>query len=156
MEQRIDESRFFELNFRAVVNEQDAVKIFLGKRTLEMNAQVSFDAEYPDVTSLDYFLAGLLGGVLLALLEQAKYKRIRIEDLEGRFSAKLVNPLTLLRVQGYDQAPDLQDARIVIYLYAEMEEEALLNFCRESLALSPVYRCAKKALDLRVDVKSLL
>ena len=102
MKQDVYESRFFDLSFRAVANEHDSVKIFMDRQMLEIDTQVSFDAEYAGVSSLDHFLSGLLGGILLALLEHAKHKRIRIEDLEGRLGAKLVNPFSLLRVRGCD------------------------------------------------------
>ncbi|MDR0649405.1 MAG: hypothetical protein LBF92_08745 [Synergistaceae bacterium] len=153
----IYETRFFDLSLRAVSDEHNAkIKVFTDKRVLEMDAQVSFDTEYAGVSSLDHFLGGLLGGVLLALLEQARHKHVCIEDLEGRLTAKLANPLNLLRVQGYDQAPDLQDLRIVVYVYAEMGEDALFRFCQEALALSPLYNCVKRTLGLLVDVKRLL
>jgi hypothetical protein len=101
-------------------------------------------------------VGGLLGGVLLALLEHARHKHICVEDLEGRLTAKLANPLSLLHVQGYDQAPDLQDLRIAVYIYAEMGEDELCRFCQEALALSPLYNCVKRTLGLCVDIKPLL
>jgi uncharacterized OsmC-like protein len=150
----LNESRFFDMRFRAVVRDLKNVRIFTGKDSFESCAQMTFDAEYQGITCVEYFLGSIMGSILLSLLERAQQEHVCIEEMEGQLSAKLENPLSFLHVQGYAQEPGIGDIEVIVYLYADMEEEALLRFCNETLAQCPVYNLIKKTGNITVSFRN--
>jgi uncharacterized OsmC-like protein len=155
VENDLYESRFFNMGFRAISNDPRSVKIFSNGNSFEFRAQMTFDAEHEGVTGVEYFLGSIVGSILLSLLELAQRKHIRIEEMEGRLGAKLENPLSLLHVRGYDREPAVGSIAVTVYLYADMEEGALLRFCDEALTRCPVYNFMKKTDSIAVSFKVL-
>ena len=49
------ESRIFDMNFRGTSNDLSSVKIFTNKNSFQIEKQISFDLEYEQITSLEYF-----------------------------------------------------------------------------------------------------
>ena len=66
------ESRIFEMNFRGTSNDLSSVKIFTNKNSFQIEKQISFDTEYEQISSLEYFAGTVLSSIILTLLEQSK------------------------------------------------------------------------------------
>ena len=66
------ESRIFEMNFRGTSNDLSSVKIFTNKSSFQIEKQISFDSEYEQISSLEYFAGSVLSSIILTLLEQSK------------------------------------------------------------------------------------
>jgi uncharacterized OsmC-like protein len=141
--------------FRVVSNDLQSVKIFTDRNSFESREQMAFDAEHEAITCIEYFLGSIIGSILLSLLENAKRKHICIEEIEGKLDAKLENPLSLLHVQGYAQEPSIGNIEVIVYLYADMDEEELLRFCNMALTQCPVYTLMKKTGSIAVSFKML-
>jgi hypothetical protein len=63
------------------------------------------------------------------------------------------NPLTLLGVKGYDQAPVIGAVHIDVYLCADVPEEELRLFCQQALERSPIYNSLKDCLSITLRIK---
>lgn len=152
----LNESRIFEMNFRGTSNDLSSVKIYTNKNSMEIEKQISFDSEYEQVSSLEYFAGSVLSSILLALLEQSKKRDSIIEEIEGVLNLSLENPLSLLGVRGYDEEPFINKMTVTVYLYADLEDDDFSNFCHNALNHSPVYNTLKRTMDFDVVFKKLV
>jgi uncharacterized OsmC-like protein len=150
------ESSVFDMSFRGTSNDLSSVKIFTNKNSFQIEKQVSFDSEYEQISSLEYFAGSVLSSIILTLLEQSKKKGSIIEEIEGVLNLSLENPLSLLGVRGYDEEPCINRITVTVYLYAELEDSDLSDFCTKALNHSPVYNTLKRSMDLEVNFKKLV
>lgn len=152
----LHESRFFDMTFRGTSNDLSSVKIFTNKNSYEVEKQISFDSEYEQISSLEYFAGSVLSSIILALLEQSKKRDSIIEEIEGVLTLSLENPLALLGVRGYDEEPFINKMTATVYLYADLEDDDFSDFCYSALNHSPVYNTLKRTMDFDVVFKKLV
>ncbi|WP_458414848.1 OsmC family protein [Schinkia sp. CFF1] len=150
------ESKVFDMNFRGTSNDLSSVKIYTNKNSFQIEKQISFDSEYEQISSLEYFAGSVLSSILLTLLEQSKKNGSIIEEIEGVLNLSLVNPLTLLGVRGYDEEPSISKITVTVFLFADLEESEFFDFCNLALHNSPVYNTLKKSMELEVIFKKLV
>jgi hypothetical protein len=149
----LDESRIFEMNFRGTSNDLSSVKIFTNKNSFQIEKQISFDSEYKQISSLEYFAGSVLSSILLALLEQGGSL---IEEMEGVLNLSLENPLSLVGVKGYEEDPFIRKITVTVFLYVDLEEDDFDDFCFGALKHSPIYNTLKRSMDLEVIFKKLV
>lgn len=145
-----DESRIFEMNFRGTSNDLSSVKIFTNKNSFQIEKQISFDSEYQQISSLEYFAGSVLSSILLALLEQGGSL---IEEIEGVLNLSLENPLSLVGVKGYEEEPFIRKITVTVFLYVDLEDDDFNDYCSEALKHSPIYNTLKRSMDLEVIFK---
>lgn len=150
------ESEMFDMSFRATSIDLASVKVYTNKNSFQIEKQISFDADYKPVSSMEYFAGSVLSGILLALLEQSKKRGSLIEEMEGVLKLSLANPLSLLGVKGYNEEPYIPNMTATIFLYVDLEDEAFDEFCSSALANSPIYNTLKRATEIEVIFKKLL
>ena len=107
------------MNFRGTSNDLSSVKIFTNKSSFQIEKQISFDTEYEQISSLEYFAGSVLSSIILTLLEQSKKRGSIIEEIEGVLNLSLANPLSLVGVKGYDEEPTIRKITVTIFLFAE-------------------------------------
>ncbi len=56
----IYESRIFDVSFRGTTNDLTSVKIFTNKNSFKIERQISFDSEYSQISSIEYFAGSVL------------------------------------------------------------------------------------------------
>jgi uncharacterized OsmC-like protein len=147
------ESPAFDLGLRAITQDAKTIRIVTNKTVFEMDRQVSFDSEQVMVSAAEYFLGSLAGSILLTILEHARREHRVIEEIEGRLRGSIENPLTLLGVKGYHQAPAIGAIQMDIYLCADLDEEELQPFCQQALERSPVYNSLRDCLNIVIRIK---
>ena len=152
----LHESRIFDMNFRGTSNDLSSVKIFTNKNSFLIEKQISFDSEYEQISSLEYFAGSILSSIILTLLEQSKKKGSIIEEIEGVLNLSLANPLSLLGVRGYDEEPTISKINATIFLFADLEDSDFSGFCTKALNHSPVYNTLKKSMEFEVIFKKLV
>lgn len=150
------ESRMFDMKFRATSNDLSSVKVYTNKNSVQIEKQISFDADYEPISSMEYFAGSVLSSILLTLLEQSRKRGSILEEIEGVLSLSLENPLSMLGVKGYDEEPTIQKMTVTVFLYADLEDADFEDFCSGALRLSPIYNTLKKSMELEVLFKRLV
>jgi len=144
------------MSFRGTANDLSAVKVYTNKNSFVTEKQISFDSEYEQISSVEYFAGSVLSSVMLTLLEQSKKKGSIIEEIEGVLNLSLENPLSLVGVRGYDEEPYIRKITMTVYLFAELEDDEFNEFCFHALKKSPIYNTLKKSMELEIQFKKLL
>jgi hypothetical protein len=150
------ESRIFDMSFRGTSNDLSSVKIFTNKNSFQIEKQISFDSEYNQISSLEYFAGSVLSSIILTLLEQSKKRDSIIEEIEGVLNLSLENPLSLVGVRGYDEEPFIRKITLTVFLFADLEDNDFDDFCFRALKNSPIYNTLKRSMELEVIFKKLV
>jgi hypothetical protein len=150
------ESKIFDMSFRGTSNDLSSVKIFTNKNSFQIEKQISFDSEYKEISSLEYFAGSILSSIMLTLLEQLKKSGSMIEEMEGVLSLSLENPLSLVGVKGYDEEPCIGKITITVFLLVDLEDNDFEPFCFRLLKKSPIYNTLKRSMQLDVIFKKLV
>ena len=156
MNNPIYESKSFDMSFRATSNDLSSAKVFTNKTGFQVEKQISFDSEYEQITSIEYFAGSVLSSILLTLLEQSKKRGSIVEEIEGVLHLALENPLTLVGVRGYDEEPFIRNISVTVFLFADLEDDDFNDFCNTALKNSPVYNTLKRSMEIEVVFKRLL
>ena len=143
------ESNNYDLSFRGVLANND-FKLYTNNDIISVTSDLSFDINADFRSSINFFAASIIGGIAQTLIRESKQANIDIEELEGKIHLKLKNPLTLLNVKGYDSEPKIENCLITYYLYADEDENNLLNFCNSSLNKSFIYNTLKNVINFKI------
>ncbi|MCI3924726.1 OsmC family protein [Paenibacillus sp. TRM 82003] len=144
------------MKFRGTSNDLSTVKIYTNKNSFQIDKQISFDSESKPISSVEYFAGSVLSSILLTLLEQAKRRRLFIEEIEGVLNLSLENPLSLLGVRGYDEEPRIRKLTITVFLFVDLEDSEFEDFCFDALKQCPIYNTLKKSTEIEVLCRKLL
>lgn len=143
------ESNNYDLSFRGILSNND-FKLYTNNDSLTISSDISFDINSDYRSSINYFAASILGGIAHTIIKESKRSDIDIEELEGKIHLVLKNPLTLLNVKGYDEEPKIDSCIITYYLYADIDETNLIEFCNLSLKKSFIYNTLKNVINFKI------
>ena len=143
------ESNNYDLSFRGILSNND-FKLYTNNDNITISSDISFDINADYRSSINYFAASILGGISQTIIKESKHSDIDIEELEGKIHIVLKNPLTLLNVKGYDEEPKIDSCIITYYLYADIDETNLIEFCTLSLKKSFIYNTLKNVINFKI------
>lgn len=143
------ESNNYDLSFRGILSNND-FKLYTNNDNITISSDISFDINADYRSSINYFAASILGGISQTIIKESKHSDIDIEELEGKIHLVLKNPLTLLNVKGYDEEPKIDSCIITYYLYADIDETNLIEFCNLSLKKSFIYNTLKNVINFKI------
>ena len=143
------ESNNYDLSFRGILSNND-FKLYTNNDNITISSDISFDINADYRSSINYFAASILGGISQTIIKESKHSDIDIEELEGKIHLVLKNPLTLLNVKGYDEEPKIDSCIITYYLYADIDETNLIEFCNLSLKKSFIYNTLKNVINFEI------
>ena len=143
------ESNNYDLSFRGILSNND-FKLYTNNDNITISSDISFDINADHRSSINYFAASILGGISQTIINESKHSNIDIEELEGKIHIVLKNPLTLLNVKGYDEEPKIDSCLITYYLYADIDEKNLIEFCNSSLKKSFIYNTLKNVINFEI------
>lgn len=143
------ESNNYDLSFRGILSNND-FKLYTNNDNITISSDISFDINADYRSSINYFAASILGGISQTIINESKHSNIDIEELEGKIHIVLKNPLTLLNVKGYDEEPKIDSCLITYYLYADIDEKNLIEFCNSSLKKSFIYNTLKNVINFEI------
>ena len=143
------ESNNYDLSFRGILSNND-FKLYTNNDSITISSDISFDINADYRSSINYFAASILGGISQTIIKESKHSDIDIEELEGKIHIVLKNPLTLLNVKGYDEEPKIDSCVITYYLYADIDETNLIEFCNLSLKKSFIYNTLKNVINFEI------
>ena len=143
------ESNNYDLSFRGILSNND-FKLYTNNDSLTISSDISFDINADYRSSINYFTASILGGIAHTIINESKHSNIDIEELEGKIHIVLKNPLTLLNVKGYNEEPKIDSCVITYYIYADIDETNLIEFCNLSLKKSFIYNTLKNVINFEI------
>ena len=143
------ESNNYDLSFRGILSNND-FKLYTNNDTIIVSKDINFDINADFRSGINYFSASILGGIAHTIINESKHSNIDIEELEGKIHIVLKNPLTLLNVKGYSEEPKIDSCLITYYLYADIDETNLIEFCNSSLNKSFIYNTLKNAINFKI------
>lgn len=143
------ESNNYDLSFRGILSNND-FKLYTNNDSLTISSDISFDINADYRSSINYFAASILGGIVQTIIKESKHSNIDIEELEGKIHIVLKNPLTLLNVKGYNEEPKIDSCVITYYIYADIDETNFIEFCNLSLKKSFIYNTLKNVINFEI------
>lgn len=143
------ESNNYDLSFRGILSNND-FKLYTNNDSIIISSDISFDINADYRSSINYFAASILGGIVQTIIKESKHSNIDIEELEGKIHIVLKNPLTLLNVKGYNEEPKIDSCVITYYIYADIDETNLIEFCNLSLKKSFIYNTLKNVINFEI------
>ena len=145
----IYESTNYNLSYRGILTNNE-FKLYTTNNSINVSSEISFDINADYKSSINYFATSILGGIAHSLIRQSKKNNIEIEELEGKIYINLKNPLTLLNVRGYNEEPKIDSCVITYYLYADIDENNLIEFCNSCLKKSFIYNTLKNVINFEI------
>ena len=143
------ESNNYDLSFRGILSNND-FKLYTNNDTIIVSNDINFDINSDYRSSINYLASSILGGIAHTIINESKHSNIDIEELEGKIHIVLKNPLTLLNVKGYNEEPKIDSCVIIYYLYADIDETNLIEFCNLSLKKSFIYNTLKNVINFKI------
>ena len=143
------ESNNYDLSFRGILSNND-FKLYTNNDTITISSDINFDINSDYRSSINYLASSILGGIAHTIINESKHSNIDIEELEGKIHLVLKNPLTLLNVRGYNEEPKIDSCVITYYLYADIDETNLIEFCNLSLKKSFIYNTLKNVINFKI------
>ena len=143
------ESNNYDLSFRGILSNNN-FKLYTNNDTITISSDINFDINSDYRSSINYLASSILGGIANTIINESKHSNIDIEELEGKIHLVLKNPLTLLNVRGYNEEPKIDSCVITYYLYAEIDETNLKEFCNLSLKKSFIYNTLKDVINFKI------
>ncbi len=151
----IYESTHFDVSLRGVLM-SDTFKLYTANDVIPITSDVNFDIQGDVKSSLNYFVASILGGIAHTLINEGKRAHLEIEELEGKIHLTLAEPLTILGVKGYETPPSIKTCHITYYVYADTDDDTLISFCHEALQKSYIYHTLQRAMELTIQFTPLV
>ena len=147
---RLEESHVYSISYRNIMDKNGKIKVFTEKDVIEVESEMDFDMEASYKSSINYFIASIVGSIMKSMAENGKKENINITEFESVIKIKLENPLTLLGVKGYTDEPRISTCDIKLYMYADVEDEMLTEFCENNLSKCLIYNTLKDSVKFNI------
>ena len=83
-------------------------------------------------------------------------QRADIVEMEGKIWLNLANPLTLLGVHGYDEAPHITDCKIKIFISSDLDDQTFDKLTEAALRNCFIYNTLNKTFSFTVLFEQVL
>ncbi|MFD1471610.1 hypothetical protein [Companilactobacillus mishanensis] len=157
MEKRyLNSANNYDIEFRAISTDGKKVKIRTDKVSYSVDEEMSFDIANDVLTSVDHFTGGIASGMISAINRYDQKHDGIIDQIEGKFTFHLSNPLTYLDVRGYDETPHVSALDLQLYLVSFNEADELEQVYQEAMKNSIVYQTIKDTIKIEHKIKVVL
>lgn len=144
-----EEMSRFNFTMRATSNDIKTVNSYGDMAFISTDQELPYDNEKKELSSVEIFLAGILESMMLAIIREAKIKKLSLDEIEARAEVKTTNPLRTLKVVGVDEAPRIDEIKIKVYYYIDdISREEADKFMREALEMDMVYVGVSKGFKI--------
>ena len=140
----IYESTHYDLSLRGVLMD-DTFKVYTVNDAIQVTSDVNFDIQ-----------GDAKGGIAHTIINEGKRFHLDIEELEGKIHITLAEPLTILGVKGYEEAPSITTCHITYYVYADTDDDTLMSVCHNALQKSYIYHTLQRAMELTIQFTPLV
>lgn len=117
----VPESESFIFGYRAI-QLHNKINVYHGKRLIELKRTFDFDRETSEPSACDMLISALLCDLAETLNRVCRNQNVFVEDFEATAKVKLVNPLNIVGVNGYEQEkPYIEKIEVDLYCYIETD-----------------------------------
>ena len=146
------ESEVFDFTMRTTSNDLRRVNTYGDASFISTDQELPYDNEKDELSSVEIFVAEIMESMILTIIREAKIARAELDEIEGRASVRVTNPLRTLKVVGVEETPEIESIKIKIYYYIDdFTHEEGEKFMRKAVENDPVYRGVKKGFEVNVD-----
>lgn len=146
------ESEVFDFTMRTTSNDLKRVNTYGDVSYISTDQELPYDNEKDELSSVEIFVAGIMESMILTIIREAKIARAELDEIEGRASVRIINPLRTLKVVGVEESPIIENIRIKIYYYIDdFTHEEGEKFMRKAIERDPVYQGVKEGFEMDVE-----
>lgn len=146
------ESEVFDFTMRTTSNDLRRVNTYGDASFISTDQELPYDNEKDELSSVEIFVAGIMESMILTIIREAKIARAELDEIEGRASVRVTNPLRTLKVVGIEETPEIEKIKIKIYYYIDdFTHEEGEKFMRKAIENDPVYKGVKKGFKIDVE-----
>ncbi|MFR9279057.1 MAG: OsmC family protein [Ezakiella coagulans] len=146
------ESEVFDFTMRTTSNDLKRVNTYGDASYISTDQELPYDNEKDELSSVEIFVAGIMESMILTIIREAKIARAELDEIEGRASVRVTNPLRTLKVIGVEESPIIENIKIKIYYYIDdFTHEEGEKFMRKAIERDPVYQGVKKGFEVEVE-----
>ena len=142
----------FEWQLRVRATGRGRATAYTRNQSFEVGKPLQFDAEYGQVTALEYVLGAIGADVVNGLVDTARAKRLGVDSVEALVTGELNNPLMHLGVVGEEGHPGLETVRVKVYVTSDETEAKVIEAWNEMLDRSPLVHTFRSVLDLELKI----
>lgn len=153
MERLLKESKYYNIDLRTVGQNDDSNKIYIDNTSYTIAKEISFDSENTEATSMTHFADSIASSVIFSITNYDKKHDELVDEVEGKFSFQLVNPLSYIGVIGYDGEPKIDEITMVLYIVSVAEEDELKELCDKAMKNSLILNSIKDSIKINTRVK---
>ncbi|WP_300562887.1 hypothetical protein [Companilactobacillus sp.] len=153
MERLLKESKYYNIDLRTVGQNDDSNKIYIDNTSYTIAKEISFDSENTEATSMTHFADSIASSVIFSITNYDKKHDELVDEIEGKFSFQLVNPLSYIGVIGYDGEPKIDEITMVLYIVSVAEEDELKELCDKAMKNSLILNSIKDSIKINTRVK---
>ncbi|MDO4670067.1 MAG: hypothetical protein Q4A67_01175 [Aerococcus sp.] len=146
----------YDIGLRAIASQPKQAKIYTDKVIYTVNKEMSFDIENEQLTSVDHFVGAIASSMLLSFFQYDQKNEAIIEEMEGKFTFHLKNPLAYLHVRGYDETPAIQGLTLKWYVVTYEDEVDFQQMFTEAMENCILYQTVKDVIDISVSFKAII
>lgn len=146
------ESEVFDFTMRTTSNDLRRVNTYGDASFISTDQELPYDNEKDELSSVEIFVAGIMESIILTIIREAKIARAELDEIEGRASVRVTNPLRTLKVVGVEETLEIESIKIKIYYYIDdFTHEEGEKFMRKAIEQDPVYRGVKEGFEIKVE-----
>ena len=146
------ESEIFDFTMRTTSNDLRRVNTYGDASFISTDQELPYDNEKDELSSVEIFVAGIMESMILTIIREAKIARAELDEIEGRASVRVTNPLRTLKVVGIEESPIIENIKIKIYYYIDdFTHEEGEKFMRKAIENDPVYLGVKEGFKIDVE-----
>lgn len=153
MERLLKESKYYNIDLRSVGQNDDSNKVYIDNTSYTIAKEISFDSENTEATSMTHFADSIASSVIFSITNYDKKHDELVDEIEGKFSFQLVNPLSYIGVIGYDGEPKIDEITMVLYIVSVAEEDELKELCDKAMKNSLILNSIKDSIKINTRVK---
>lgn len=146
------EVEVFDFTMRTTSNDLKRVNTYGDASYISTDQELPYDNEKDELSSIEIFVAGIMESMILTIIREAKIARAELDEIEGRASVRVTNPLRTLKVIGVEESPIIENIKIKIYYYIDdFTHEEGEKFMRKAIERDPVYQGVKEGFEIDVE-----
>ena len=124
------ESEVFDFTMRTTSNDLRRVNTYGDASFISTDQELPYDNEKDELSSVEIFVAGIMESMILTIIREAKIARAELDEIEGRASVHVTNPLRTLKVVGIEETPEIEKIKIkkIIFFLSPIDRAIAVAF----------------------------
>ena len=133
---------------RIIAAAHDVARVSVRRHQFDVGRPLHFDAEYPQITAIEYALGAVGAEIVGGLRSFAARRRLVLDQIEAVVHGELENALTYLEVVGEAGSPALSRVNVKVYVSSPDDTGAVRQLWEDVLARLPLVCSLRKCFPL--------